>query len=283
MHFPGVLVLGATGRIGGILRRYGGAGAIWQCRGRAPDTQHNWSAFDPLAEPARLAHAAAGCDAILCLAGVINARDGDLADNTALAEAAIRAAAGAGARVLLASSAAVYGNQPGRLVETAPLCPASPYGRAKVDMEARGAALGAELGVAVTSLRICNIAGLDAILGGWRPGFTLDVFADGQSPRRSYIGPRTLARALGQLLADPNLPSALNVAGPAAVGMGDLLNTAGLDWTARPAPDTAIPSVELDTTALQQHVPLTPADGDPARMVAQWRALQSGTESTGKT
>ena len=280
MHFPKTLVLGATGRIGTILRRYRLAGAVWQCRGRAPDARPGWCEIDPLTEPERLARAAADCAAILCLAGVTNAHGGDLADNAALAEAAVRAGGKTGARVLLASSAAVYGNQPGRLAETAPLRPAAPYGRAKVEMEARGIALGGGLGVPVTALRICNIAGLDAILGGWRPGFALDVFADGRSPRRSYIGPLTLARVLEGLLAAPDLPPVLNVAGPAAVGMGDLLDAAGLGWTARPAPDTAIPSVELDTAALDRHVPLDAADGDPVRMVAEWRSLEPESSMT---
>lgn len=281
MQFSRVLVLGATGRIGGILRAYvGDAGGFrWQSRGRAPSDakQGDWVICDPLHDPAGLARAAEGCGAILCLSGVTHARlvqDGgaDLAQNSDLALAAIRAGAAARARVLLTSSAAVYGAQSGSLAEDAPLRPANAYGAAKVEMEERGAALGAELGVAVTSLRIGNIAGLDAILGGWRPGFRLDRFADGRSPRRSYIGLATLARTLHELPLMEGLPGALNIAEPGVVEMGALLDAAGLAWEAQEAPETAIPEVELDVAALQTLCPWLPDRGEPARMVAEWRA-----------
>ena len=201
MHIPKVLVLGATGRIGTILRKRWpqdpGWGAIrdqvtWQTRQVAAGLGPGWCGLDPLRQPGALAQAASGQTVILCLAGVVTGRapGSDLDDNVTLAEAAIRAAADTRARVILASSAAVYGNQAGVLDEAAVLAPQNAYGRAKATMEARGAALGAELGVAVTSLRIGNIAGIDAILGGWRPGFSLDQFDDGRTPRRSYIGMR---------------------------------------------------------------------------------------------
>ena len=254
MQFSRVLVLGATGRIGGILRAYvGDAGDFrWQARGAAPSDAGpgDWVICDPLHNPAGLARAAEGCGAILCLSGVTHARlaqDGgaDLAQNSDLALAAIRAGAAVGARVrvLLTSSAAVYGAQSGSLAEDAPLRPANAYGVAKVEMEERGAVLGAELGVAVTSLRIGNIAGLDAILGGWRPGFRLDRFADGRSPRRSYIGLATLARTLRELPLMEGLPGALNIAEPGMVEMGALLDAASLAWEAQEAPETAIPEV----------------------------------------
>ena len=77
MHFPRVLVMGATGRIGGILRRVWGAGGsgdrvLWQSRAPAPGP--GWVSLDPLAEPGALARAAAGTEAILCLSGVVPAR-----------------------------------------------------------------------------------------------------------------------------------------------------------------------------------------------------------------
>ncbi len=234
--------------------------------------------LDPLADSAALARAAAGCEVILCLAGVTNAaaaRGADMGDNTALAEAAIRAGSDSGAAVLLTSSAAVYGAQAGVLSETTPPAPVADYGRAKAAMEARGAALGAELGVPVTSLRIGNIAGLDAILGGWRPGFALDRFADGTTPRRSYVGPLTLARILADLVAQArDLPSILNVAAPGTVAMGALLDAAGLAWTPRvPGPD-AIAEVRLDVEGLQGFTGIDPRDSLPETMVAEWRSLR---------
>ena len=283
MHISRVLVLGATGRIGKILRLAlaGQEGFRWQARHPVPDVGggEDWVICDPLGDRAGLARAARGCDAILCLSGVTHAHlagDGaaDLAQNTELALAAIRAGAAAGARVLLASSAAVYGSQSGSLGENAPLRPASAYGAAKAEMEARGAELGADLGVAVTSLRIGNIAGVDAILGGWKPGFRLDRFTDGRSPRRSYIGAATLARVLGELPRMPDLPGLLNIAEPGMVEMGALLDAAGLAWQAQEAPETAIPEVELDVASLQVLCPWLPERGEAARMVAEWRGLR---------
>ncbi len=275
MRFPRILVIGATGRIGGILRRCWPAGQI-QWQSRAEQAGAGWTVLDPLGDPQALAEATKGVDSVLCLAGVTPAgaaRGGHMDDNTALALATIRAAAATGTRVLLASSAAVYGSQTGVLTEDLAPTPLSDYGRAKARMEAEGLGLGEKSGVPVTVLRIGNVAGVDAILGGWRSGFALDRFADGRTPRRSYIGPVTLARVLGDLAAVPNLPPILNVAAPGVVEMGALLDAAGLDWTPRDAPQTAIAQVCLSTTALEAVTSFADADSTPAAMVAEWRSL----------
>jgi len=256
-----------------LFRSWGTGAAQWQSR---RETGPDWTVFDPLQDPGALARAAKGATAILCLAGVTSARagaGGDMGDNTALAEAAIRAGAVCGAAVFLASSAAVYGNQAGLLDETSPLLGQSAYGRAKADMEARGAALAAELGVPVCALRIGNIAGTDAILGGWKPGFRLDRFADGRSPRRSYIGPATLARVLGALMVAENLPAVLNIATPGKVEMGALLDAAGLAWAAQPAPEAAIPEVVLSVRALLAFVTLSARDGLAQTLVDEWHDM----------
>jgi len=274
MQFPAVLVLGATGRIGRVLRQYWPLErARWQTR--HPISGAGWVQVDPLKDPAALHRAAHGCRTILCLAGVTNARaamGGDLNDNLALADAAIRAGAETGARVLLTSSAAVYGASTECLQESHAPAPLSEYGRIKAAMEAEGAELGARLNVAVTALRIGNIAGLDAILGGWQPGFELEVFPDGRSPRRSYIGVRDLARVLADLCAAQDLPGLLNLAAPEPIEMGALLDAAGLDWTARPASASAIAQVHLAVTRLARLSP--PASADPVQMVAEWRETQ---------
>lgn len=286
--------MGATGRIGTILRRAWpeiwparrpvppadapdrppapAAGPAWQTRRPMPGP--GWVTVDPLSDPAGLARAAAGRAAILCLSGVAPGRGGDMDDNIALALAALEAAARTGARVLLASSAAVYGAREGLLSEATPPAPLSEYGRAKAGMERRAAARAAELGVPLSVLRIGNVAGADAILGGWRAGFVLDRFADGRTPRRSYVGPLTLARVLGVLAGRGDLPGVLNLAAPGLVEMGALLDAAGLGWTPRPAPDTAIAEVELDVTALRRLAGFDAAESDAPVMVAQWRAME---------
>jgi len=272
-----VLVLGASGRIGGVLRKFWDfEQVLWQTRARSGP---GWVGFDPLAQPKALAQAASGCSAILCLAGVVTGRlgrGGDLSDNIALGEAAVRAGAVSGASspplVFLASSAAVYGNQPGLLEEGAPLRPTNAYGRSKADMEARAGTLAASLGVQVCALRIGNIAGLDAILGGWKPGFQLDRFADGRTPRRSYIGVATLARVLGDLMGAKDLPQVLNIACPGTVEMGALLDAGDLAWTPRVAPKEVIKEVCLSTRALARITPLEQTGA--ASLVAEWNRLK---------
>ncbi|WP_379575072.1 NAD-dependent epimerase/dehydratase family protein [Pseudophaeobacter arcticus] len=310
MGFPVTVVLGASGRIGTVLRHcWPGivspshipaqiqAQIFWQSRrglGALPTVQPTVQPIaqpapaaacllDPLAEPQRLTELLCGAEVVLCLAGSVPGRGTDLGDNSRLATAAVQAAAGAAdlsgapaARVLLASSAAVYGNQPGLLGEDSPLKPANAYGVAKVEMEHQARALGQQLGVPVTALRIGNIAGLDAILGGWQPGFCLDQFADGRSPRRSYIGPQTLARILAALVAAADLPPALNLAQPVPLEMAALLRAADLPFAWRPAPGAAIAEVELDLRRLQ-HVlrgsaALAPAEAP--QILAEWTKIE---------
>lgn len=276
MNFPDTLVLGGTGRIGGVLRAFWPKGrADWQTR--LPESDSSWIGLD-IGDEAAMKVAVSGREVILCLAGVTNDKvlqGGDLSDNTALALAAVRAAASTGARVLIASSAAVYGNQSGVLNEETLLKPTSDYGRAKADMETSVATLANELGVSVCALRIGNIAGVDAILGGWKPGFRLDTFLDGRTPRRSYIGLKTLARVMSDLIKAPKLPPVLNVAVRETIEMGALLDAADLDWTGQPAPDTAIAEVCLATDKLQHFTPLSTEPNLADSLVAEWRDYRS--------
>ncbi|MCE8519033.1 NAD(P)-dependent oxidoreductase [Ruegeria pomeroyi] len=287
MQFPDILVLGATGRIGRILRcvwkpEISQNHILWHTRKPVTTERHNWVSFDPLTEPDRLVAAARGRKAILCLSGVIPGRESPgttLDDNIDLALAAVRAGAQTGARVLLASSAAVYGNQAGLLSEQASTRPTNAYGRAKLEMEQRATELARASGVSCCCLRIGNIAGIDAVLGKWTPKITLDRFPDGHTPRRSYIGPRSLARVLFDLMLVPDLPQVLNIAAPGMVEMGNLLDAAGLHWTPRlPQPGT-IAQVQLDTTSLNRLSPVAADEASPACLVAQWRSLEPDIEN----
>ena len=318
-----VLILGASGRIGQVLRHQVGAGAAmstellwrWQAR-RAPQSvagkelvdTHSWRLLDPLTAPDALAKAAVGTRAILCLAGPVpGGRAGADADpellrqHSALALATLDTAARVGEQsgkpphVFLASSAAVYGAATGLLREDQPLTPLSPYGVAKADMEAVAMERAAELGISMTLLRIGNVAGLDAILGGWRPGFCLDWLPTGLSPRRSYIGVVRLAAVLVLLLWWPEragssdewspLPQILNIAQPGLVEMAALLSAADLPYERRPARVGAIGEVALDVSRLSNLVmpmaacadiyegPILP-QADPVDLVAEARVLR---------
>ena len=275
-----LLILGGTGRIGTVLRSQeaellrAGLRPIWQSRGQ----RAGFVPWDILAEPCPK-DVAGGV--VLCLAGVIRGTLEELALNEALALAACRAAAEQGARhVFLASSAAVYGPSSVALAETAATIPPGDYGSAKLAMER--AALGWEHdgGPRVTILRTGNIAGLDALLGGVRPGqpIRLDPISGQEGgPVRSYIGPTTLAvvlaRLMGMAAAGKALPQVVNIAAAPAVSMAELLDAAGMNWAYGDPNPVAIPRVELDTRVLRGFSEMPPLDGSAADMVAEWRGL----------
>lgn len=243
-------------------------------------TQPEFVQLDLMLGPEKTATAMSGTGAVICLAGVTPAQVVNGADvfsrNTDLALAAIHAAHAAGAgRVFVTSSAAVYGAAGGVLTEASSCRPVSDYGKAKLAMEQAALDCARVLGHPVTVLRIGNVAGADAILGGWRAGMSIDRLADGSTPKRSYIGPQTLARVLHRLSQTGALPDILNIAAPDAVEMGALLDAAGLPWKPRPAPETVIGDVTLSTKQLEAHVTFTSESSTPAGLVAEWRAYQA--------
>ena len=273
MKIPEILVIGATGRLGTYLfSAWPRSKVRWQTRRSALSSE--WVSFDPLMEPEKFCSAAKQVHTILCLAGGVPGR-GQVADNVPLALASVEAASESGSRVILASTAAVYGPGDGTpMSETRAVDPGTDYGCSKAEMEHRAAERGKDLGVSVTSLRIGNVAGADACLGGWQPGFTLDTFDDGGTPRRSYIGPQTFARTIWALCSLPSLPALINVASPGVIEMGELLDAAGLGWEGRPAPAHAIPSVELDVSRLVTLIDKVPLS-DAVALVQEWRNTAS--------
>lgn len=251
---------------------------VWHGRATTPGAALR--SVDILRDPAGLRDAVGGADAVLLLAGIVPGR-GDLADNARLAAAVLAAldTVGSQAPVLLCSSGAVYGRAAGPWRETDSPRPETAYGRAKLEMEnlARNSRRN------VTCLRIGNVAGADALLPRLNePGpVALDRFADGQGPRRSYIGPRTLARVLAELIgrsATGPLPPVLNVAAPGTVAMADLLDAAGAEWHWQPAPPSALPDLTLDVSCLAGLVALDAAEGTPRELVAQWRSFLEGRD-----
>lgn len=172
-----------------------------------------------------------------------------------------------GVRCVLISSAAVYGVPvgPAPLHEDSPLNPASAYGASKCAMEE--AARRHPVADRVNCLRIANISGADALLGGAlgsdRPSpLLLDQFANGKGPQRSYVAPFDLAAMLFDLIRLPSLPDVLNISSGPPVFMDDLLTQlgksgAGLDWSFRPAPPSATERVVLDVGRLARLAPPT--------------------------
>lgn len=268
-----VLIVGASGRVGRMLARG------WLHDGLRPVLQHRGAPlpFDlpQIAWVPGQAVPPRHFQTMIVLAGVVPG-NGDLADNSRIAEACLSAAQAAGiGQVLIASSSAVYGSggsAPFR--ECDGLNPVNDYGRAKVEMEAICDSF-RSAGMQVCALRIGNVAGADALLLNAATGQTvrIDQFADGAGPQRSYIGPQTMARVLAGLVGR-DLPEVLNLAAPQPVAMADLAQAAGADWAWQPAPQTACQTITLDCSQLSGLHAFTAADSTAQAMVAEWQSLR---------
>lgn len=282
-HFAGEnppLILGASGRVGRGLQRLAQAGQwpgpvpLWQARPGVGVESGDWIDWDILATaPPDLGR----FRGIIGLAGAVS---GDMTVNTALALAAIDLAGTTGCGpVLLTSSAAVYGPSDCAVTEQADCRPTTDYGRAKLAMEQAVAARLRDLGKAapvVCILRIGNVAGADALLlAAGRGPVTLDRFADGNGPERSYIGMLSLARIMVQLIDLSHdgtaLPPILNIAGPCPVQMAALLRAAQLHWVWTPAPPDALPRMVLLTDLLNSMLAPDPTAAEPAEIIRQSR------------
>jgi nucleoside-diphosphate-sugar epimerase len=275
-----LLILGGNGRIGQALRTQtalletSGLRPVWQSR----HPKAGYLEWDILAGPCP---AGVASGVVLCLAGVIRGSTQDLALNETLALAACKAAADQGARhVFLASSAAVYGRSDKPLTEQTAPEPFSDYGRAKHNMERAALAWCKHHRLGLTILRIGNIAGLDALLGGLisaRQSLLDPVAGQSGGPLRSYIGPHSLGTVLVQLahlaaVSQP-LPPILNIAASPPVHMADLLDAAGADWRYGPPNPAVVPRVELAIDLLAGLVPLPASASLAENMVAEWKDM----------
>lgn len=282
---PGWLMVGASGRVGRLVRaswmrdpaiamrlvpqmrgdpvRAAACGGLWWAPLDGPEMFEQFVNND--GSPA----------AMIMLAGVIPGRGTDFATNVDLAVTCLEAARAARCdRVLIASSAAVYGaSDDGPLPEDARCAPDGAYGASKLAMETACAPYRA-LGMDVCCLRIGNVVGADALLRNAAPGRAIRItrFGDGQGPRRPYIGPESLARILATLAAWPGrLPDVLNVAAPLAADMADLAQAAGLGWSWEEAPAEALQKVALDCRRLGDFYQFTPEECTLTGMMTQFR------------
>ncbi|MFE3835858.1 NAD-dependent epimerase/dehydratase family protein [Pseudogemmobacter sonorensis] len=266
-----LVVTGVGGRLGGMIARAWraappeGVRVLW-C-GRGPGWDIGWDILSgPVPDWPRGA-------VVLHLAAVVRGPADAFARNPEMAERLAEACRRNGARALLAASTiAVYG--PGRgtpFDEDMPLDPQNDYGRSKAEAERRMAR--AAGGLPVTALRIGNVLGADALFGP-RPSaqpIRLDpVPGSAAGPLRSWIGPRGLARAFGCLarLAGRGaaLPPALNIACDPPLGMADLLEAAGRDWSWSATP-AAVPVAVMSTRRLRALCPMPPTD--PGALLAE--------------
>jgi nucleoside-diphosphate-sugar epimerase len=272
-----LIMTGAQGRIGRLIRAFAHSPEFGHfsmvCTARQPAS--GVSGWDMMHGPVPLLPEGG---VLLHLAGAVPGRgkSAGMAENLVHARAILAVdRAHPFAHVVFLSSVAVYGPAPGILGESAPPLPQSDYGRSKLDAERL---LAKALGSRLTILRLANLAGADALLGA-PPGTGAQILdpVPGQpsGPERSYIGPATFAKALGDLLTKQatgaDLPPILNVAQPGAVAMADLLQVSGRSWRFGPERAGIIPRVEVDVTKLCRILPLPRAA--PADLVAELRQL----------
>ncbi len=232
---------------------------------RQPGADVTWAPGDP---PGVLPRA----HAVLALWGVTRGSAEAMQANVTLADEAIAIARAIGAsRVLHASSAAVYGPASGWLHEDTETAPVAAYGQSKCRMEDH--VLAAQGAVDQIVMRIGNVAGADSLFANLREGaeITLDRFADGQGPARSYIAPGDLAQVIRCLCLTASPPRIVNVAAPAPTDMQALVRAAGAGLIWRPAPQTALQRVALDTTRLSALCPLPPHAADAEHLVSDAR------------
>lgn len=245
---------------------------IFQSRGPGADLR--WSPGDDLMALPR-------CDAVLALWGETSVAADDADANAQLAQISRQVAQACGAgRVFHMSSAAVYG--PGQaLREDDPAQPANPYGHSKLAMEKRVAGWQTtDADLRHCLLRVANVVGADSLAPALRDmagPATLDRFADGAGPRRSYLAASDLLRLLAALmdLPDARLPGVLNVAAPRPVEMEALLQAAGKRVIWRPAPPTALQDVTLDAGALQKLVPGLAFLNNANDLIRDWTDLEA--------
>lgn len=212
-------------------------------------------------------------DAVLALWGTTRGSTEVLAQNTQLAIVATELAVTLQARcVVHCSSAAVYRPGPDLLPETAELDPPSEYGRAKLAMERAISQSAAPVRSVI--LRIGSVAGAESLFASLARGngITLDRFKDGLGPKRSYISPQDLTRAILALIAHAEAKGVYNIGARHPVGMHDIAMAAGQKVTWKEAPEGAVQHVMLDTAKLSQICDLGPDSADPAKLVAGAKA-----------
>ncbi|MGH1412440.1 MAG: NAD-dependent epimerase/dehydratase family protein [Pelagimonas sp.] len=268
-----VLVLGANGKLGRMLtsvwREYPAKGIDFSYVSRhapAPSDGYIWQPDLPI-------QALPKADTIVALWGVTPGSDRDFSDNSNLAVKALDLAQALGARrVLHCSSSAVYQPSSEPLLETSTGRPPSPYGQAKLAMEQTIARWHEQNDSNLSSviLRLTNVAGADGLFNNMKPkgSVTLDRFEDGQGPRRSYIGSLDLAKVIETLANAPDICGIINIAAPRTTPMEDLAKAAGCDVSWKPAPPSAIASVMLETSRLQNLIDLGAKAAEPEHLIS---------------
>ncbi len=284
-------LLGANGRIGRTLHHHAERiGLGWQTQTRASGGDVQWSGdfHDP-----SCADLFRHGTTLINMIGQTGTNQEKLeATNVQFVKSLIKRASDTGvAHIILASSAAVYGDHGGApLTEDAELKPLNEYGESKARMEdAVHEAAASQIIPAISILRIGNVAGSDSLLTAARKHMALGKkvpihrFSSGAAPLRSYIGPHDLFTVVNAL-SQPHDRSVrtLNVVASNPVYLDDALAAyktyllPELEWTDTPAPKGTPEEITLSTKNLDHLVTLPEIEDyafEMARQVAQDQPL----------
>ncbi len=269
-----ILVLGSTGRVGRLLRLAWARNSPEKVELVLQSRDATGVAWQP-GQPIPFGQV----DAVIALWGVTHGDAEALAMNAELALIAQQIGAECGAtRVLHCSSIAAYAPKNGPLTEADLAAPTNPYGQAKFAMEQAVAQAG---GPASACLRIGSVVGAESLANNMRQGWssqaetlTLDRFADGKGPARSYISPTDLAHVLLTLATAKDVPSVINAGAPDPVHMEALLQAADHPMQWRDAPENARQYAVMECSQLASLTDLSPKASDAKYMIQDWLTLE---------
>lgn len=228
------LITGGAGFIGShLVRRLSARGPVTVLDDLSSGNKENLAGLDcaflrgSILDPAPLAEACAGATHVFHLAALVSvpksvshpARCREI--NVEGTRRVLAAAAQAGAqRLVLASSCAVYGDEPTMpKTETSPVVPASPYAESKL----AGEKLCAQAGLPAVALRFFNVYGprqdprgpyaaaIPKFLAAARAGSPLTIFGDGHQTR-DFVYIDDVTAALEHAALSPGMSGVYNVA-----------------------------------------------------------------------
>ena len=269
-----ILVLGASGRLGTLLRAHWALNPADGCeiwfQSRSPLPGPNtieWTPGQPVTALPR-------CQTVVALWGQTAGTAQELTRNVSLADESRAVARSTGAtRVLHLSSAAIYGPVE-NATEATPASPVAAYGQSKWEMEQHIATFRDD-GTSHCCLRLANVVGADSLAPALEvtAPVTLDRFENSTGPMRSYIGARDLGGVMIALarLSASHLPPVLNVAAPHPIAMQHLAEAAGKKIVWRTAPPEALQKVTVDSGRLRRLLPKLDLISDPETLIADWR------------
>ncbi|MEY8882339.1 NAD-dependent epimerase/dehydratase family protein [Donghicola sp. XS_ASV15] len=264
-----VIVTGANGQVGRrILRAWSRKPPSFSVAAVARSTGPDWQEWlvgaAPIVPRAR---------AIVGLWGVCFGTLEETRANLTLAQEAQQLGAQTGAdRVIHLSTQSVYGRNCNQATERQTPTPVNSYGQAKAEMESY---LRSAEGPRPIILRVANVIGADAIsraLAGTSK-VTLDRFADGKGPLRSFVGIADLADLIACAITCPldTCPDVINVAAQTPLHMEEILKAANRPFEWRDAPENALRVATVSTDMLLQTALPTPKAATAAALYQDWK------------